>query len=64
MNSMDYELDNVQDPRKRDQLIRCEIYKNGWSYNNFTCFLVESHLTASKVAMLMDINPQTAYHWL
>lgn len=36
----------------------------GWSANNFTLFVIESHMSVGHIAYLMGINRATARYWL
>lgn len=52
-----------------DNKVRMDAISNGlkmrgWSANNFTFFVIESHMSVGRIAYLMGINRATAQYWL
>lgn len=35
----------------------------GWSANNFTLYVIESHMSVGRIAYLMGVNRATARYW-
>ena len=56
------EHNNEIQKRQEEMKRRCMV--RGWAFNNFTAYLLESHLTASKVAYLMNCPKATVYYWV
>lgn len=48
----------------QDEVLRRRIAVRGWSYNNFTCYLLEVGLTPYWIGEVFDIAMAVISYWL